>query len=646
VERTAAILDGFELSDADAPIVSDICRKLGGIALAIELAAARLDAFSIPQLSVLLNDRFHILKKGKRTAQPRHQSLAAALDWSYEFLTEVERIVLRRLSVFAGTFTLGSVVAVAGDDITDVVEAVANLVAKSLISADVGGVAVQYRLLETTRAYAMQKLIEMGEFEGYARRHAEHYLEWFKRGEDDWWTLSAPEWLEDYGRRIDDVRNALNWAFSPNGDALIGVALTIASIQSWLVLSLMHECRERIERALASLAAQPTHSEREEMSLLTSLGLAQLYTEGPQAKNDGAWAKALQLAEKLDDIEYQVRALWGGAVWRFYVGEYREALAYAKKCCVVAAERGNATLELIGDDVAGAILFYLGNYTDARHHLDRAVSYHLAAGDSESVGHRASSRITLSNILWIQGFPDQAVCSVQVIVDEARAVSNAILLCNTLAQAACPISLYVGDLTGTERSVAMLLEYSAKHALSTWSAVGRCWKGALLLAQGDRAGLAVLRTALDGLRGARVAVLYTMSLGTLAHGLGAAGQFVEAHQAIDEALERTERNEERWCMAELLRIKGEILRLDGSADADQAAEDCFQQSLDWARRQEALSWELRAATSLAKLWRQNGKRAEANELLSYVYNRFTEGFDTVDLRTARALIDEFHKGQS
>jgi predicted ATPase len=122
VERAAAVLDGFELSDAEAPIVSAICHKLGGIALAIELAAARVDAFGIRQLKLLLDDRFRILNQGKRTAQPRHQSLVAALNWSYEFLPETERVVLRRLSVFAGAFTLDSAIAVAGDADTDVVD--------------------------------------------------------------------------------------------------------------------------------------------------------------------------------------------------------------------------------------------------------------------------------------------------------------------------------------------------------------------------------------------------------------------------------------------------------------------------------------------------------------------------------------------
>jgi predicted ATPase len=166
VERAAACVDGFQLSDADASIVIDICHKLGGMPLAIELAAARVDAFGLGQLAVLLDDRFRILNQGRRTAQPRHRSLDAALDWSYEFLPEAERALLRRLSVFTNAFTLmDAVAALAGGDSTDMMDGIANLVAKSLISADAGGAVVQYRLLDTTRAYAQRKLIESDELQ-------------------------------------------------------------------------------------------------------------------------------------------------------------------------------------------------------------------------------------------------------------------------------------------------------------------------------------------------------------------------------------------------------------------------------------------------------------------------------------------------
>jgi predicted ATPase/DNA-binding winged helix-turn-helix (wHTH) protein len=204
VERAAESLEGFELSDADAPIVAEICRKLEGIALAIELAASRIDAFGVRELSTLLEDRFQLLRQGRRTALTRHRTLAAALDWSYEILPEYERTILRRLSVFAGAFTLESATAViAGSGILgpEAVESLANLVARSLVSADVGGAIAQYRLLNTTRAYALQKLAESGELEAVERRHAEHHRNLFEQTEREWETWPTAEWLAEYGRK-------------------------------------------------------------------------------------------------------------------------------------------------------------------------------------------------------------------------------------------------------------------------------------------------------------------------------------------------------------------------------------------------------------------------------------------------------------
>jgi predicted ATPase len=211
-------------------------------------------------------------------------------------------------------------------------------------------------------------------------------------------------------------------------------------------------------------------------------------------------------------------------------------------------------------------------------------------------------------------------------------------LCAALAHAACPVALHVGDLAAAERLVARLLENSAKHPLTMWNVLGRCLQGALLLARGDVAGLALLRATLDRLREARLHFWYAMFLPTLAQGMSAAEQTAEARTVVDEALDRCERTEGRWCLPELLRIKGELLRLEGSANAIDAAENHFMQALEWARRQEALSWELRAATRLAELWHGRGKTADAHQLLTSVYNRFNEGFETADLKTACALI--------
>ena len=211
---------------------------------------------------------------------------------------------------------------------------------------------------------------------------------------------------------------------------------------------------------------------------------------------------------------------------------------------------------------------------------------------------------------------------------------------DALAQSAVPIAMSIGNLVAAERWVSALLDVSAKNALWVWHARARCLKGMLLVARGDESGLALLESALDWLREANFIYLHTMATAALAQGLGAAGESARARTTIDEAIGQANRNEEYWCMAELLRIKGELLRLDGSANADGTAEDCFHQSLDWARRQDALSWELRAATSLARLWRDQARNKEARELLESIYDRFTEGFATADLRTAKSLIEE------
>jgi predicted ATPase len=231
--------------------------------------------------------------------------------------------------------------------------------------------------------------------------------------------------------------------------------------------------------------------------------------------------------------------------------------------------------------------------------------------------------------------------TVQETIERARASDHAISLCYTLARAACPVALWVGDLAAAECYVSMLLDHSAKLGMAVWQAEGRCFKGMLLFKRGtDGTGLRLLRTALDELRETGSVLRDSAFLCALAEGLAATGQVAEGLAAVDQALERSESCEERWCIAELLRIKGELLLLECAPKAAASAENHFRQALDWARRQGALSWELRAATSLARMWRKQRRSNEARELLAPIFDRFTEGFDTADLKATKALLDE------
>ncbi|HVH82120.1 MAG TPA: hypothetical protein VM782_22170, partial [Stellaceae bacterium] len=186
----------------------------------------------------------------------------------------------------------------------------------------------------------------------------------------------------------------------------------------------------------------------------------------------------------------------------------------------------------------------------------------------------------------------------------------------------------------------MQLDHSARHLLARWNAMGRSYQGVLAIKRGDLVtGLRLVRSGLDEVGAASSSVSRLIAF-LMAEALGAAGQIADGLAAVDEAIEQSERTEERWLIAELLRIKGEFLLLQDAAAAVAAAEDHFRQALELARRQGALSWELRAATSLARLLSDQARSNEAQELLAPVYNRFTEGFATADLEAARVLLDD------
>jgi predicted ATPase len=642
-----------------AALIATICRRLDGIPLAIELAAARGGALGIDEVAARLDDRFRLLTGGRRMALPRHQTLRATLDWSYELLSEPERVILRRLAIFAGVFSLEAASAVvASPELlqSDVIEGLANLVAKSLVAAEVDGRVARYRLLDTTRAYAIEKLGESGERERLARRHAEYYRDFFEQIEAELDARSAVEWLDDYGRQIDNLRAALDWSFSLQGEASIGVTLTAATVPLWMHLSLLDECRSRVARALAAIEVETNADARREMKLHAALGGLLMYTYDAKDAVPGAcaaWTRSFEIAERLDDAEYRLTSLWG--LWFFHVASsgHRMALELAERFSALAAKLADLNYRLVGERMMAISQHYLGDLAGARRRLDRALGEHVTANCTSPVLRfqlrpHVAARVLLAWILWLEGFPDQAIRAAENSVEEARGANHVLSLCYALSQA-CPIALMVGDLATAESYLRMLVEQSARYSLPFWAALGRSNQGVLLIKRGDLdAGLRLLRAGQSELGEGRVAwsTLLIRPAGrsitfctVTGEALARTGQTGDGLILLEAAIDHCERTEERWIFAELLRVKGELLLLQGGSSAAATAEDHFRQALDWARRQGALSWELRAATSLARLLRDQGRPADAMALLQPVYDRFTEGFDTVDLQAAKALID-------
>jgi predicted ATPase len=384
---------------------------------------------------------------------------------------------------------------------------------------------------------------------------------------------------------------------------------------------------------------------RQEMKLHVAQGASLNYTRGETAPETGAaWTKALELAESLDDVEYQLRSLWGLWVFHTASGRHRAALALAQRFHTLATNRSDAGDRLVGERLIGASQHYLGDQPGARRHLERLLA------DYEAVDHRpdmirfqidllVAARVFLARVLWLQGFPDQAMRAAERSIEDARAADHAVSLCFTLALGACPIALLAGDLAAAGLYVGMLLDHSTRHALTHWRALGACHQGALAIKRGDvMTGSRVLRAGFDELGHPRPTLRLVALLSTEA--MGHAGQVLEGFAELNGAIERPEQSEECWLIAELLRIKGELLLLQGTDRAATEAEGHFRQALEWARRQGALSLELRAATSFARLLRNQGRSADAAALLQPVYDRFTEGFTTADLKAANALLDE------
>ena len=645
IARAEALGSDFKRNEENFSAIASICRRLDGIPLAIEFAAAHAVMMGPPEIAALLDDRFKFLTTGRRTALPRHQTLRATLDWSYDLLPETEARVLRHLAVFAGDFLLGAAIVVAGAA-ASVTDHLANLVAKSLVVADVRGQTPHYRLLDTTRAYALEKLRSGGEYREAARRHAEFYRDFFAQAEAESESKPQAEWLAIYGRHIDSVRASLNWAFAPDGDPQIGVALTATAVPLWVQLSLLGECRERAAMALASLGNGTGATARLRMQLSAALGWSLMYGVGRAREAGPAWATTLELADQLDDREYRLRALWGLCIDQFNNGEIRKALEFAHRFVEGAANSTDPIDGVMADRLLATALHYLGDQKSARHHIER-VLVHLAdlTLKPRIVRFRFDLRVSThyfqARILWLQGFADQALRAVERNIEEGRASGHALTFCSVLGQAACPIAFLAGDLDAAERYCAALLDHTERHPIRLWNLWARCFKGIVMVKRGDiAAGLEVLRSELGRAGEARFLPRFLLSHGELAACLGEAGEVAQGLATVDEALGRCEARDERWYVAELLRIKGELLLRETEHRSISAAEQCFGDALELARRQGALFWELRSALSLARLRIGQDRRGDARAVLAPAYEKFAEGFGIADLRHAGAMLEQ------
>jgi predicted ATPase/DNA-binding winged helix-turn-helix (wHTH) protein len=647
VDRAAEHLGGYVLSDADAPFAAEICRKLDGIALAIELAAGRTDTISLYDLASQIDDRFKLLKSGRRTALPRHQTLRATLDWSYDRLVPGERVLLNRLSIFHGSFTFeAATIVCAGGTLESafVSDIVADLVAKSLVVAQFERDEVLYRLLDTTRAYAREKLDDSGEREKIARRHSHYICSMFESAATLWEAQPSEQWAANYTSQIENLRAALNWCFGPNGDPGTGIALTIFAVPLWSQLSMIDESFDWVEKALGASAALPEQQRRRQMQLNAALGGLQMYAISSIKQANNAWKTALGLAVELGDVDYQLRslrALWAEAINQ---GKFDYALTVARRFQNVAIADENALEIVVADRLIACALNYIGEIVQSADIIERMLrNYRTTAARSDLVrfqfNQKLSARIVRDRSLWLLGYPDSALRGLGDNVDEALDLGHTMTICNVLTQCGCPVALLAQDQNASKRYVDLLAQRTAPNALDTWHAYAICYRAEMEIDSGNvEHGLDLLEPAMEELKRSGFGHYRTSFLNTYARAQLLLGQPGIAADAIREALEICEITGGKWNLAELHRWRGEIAVAMATPTALTTVEDAFTQALDIARRQGAFSWEIRASTSLGRWLIGQGRKKDADSLLQDVYSRCKEGFERPDIIALRTLL--------
>jgi predicted ATPase/DNA-binding winged helix-turn-helix (wHTH) protein len=650
VARTKSLGSEFLSHDGNPTTIAAICRHLDGMPLAIEFAAARAAMLGVQDVATGLRDRFALLTVGRRTALRRHQTLRATLDWSYELLPETEQQLLRRLAVFPTGFTVDAVVAVTKDltlGTSSVMEGIASLVSKSLVTLDNSENLSRWRLLETIRAYAFEKLVEAGDANMAARQHAMYFRDLSALSVSGFGSRLPDAELSRRVREIDNVRAALDWSFSSFGDIAIGVDLAAAYAPVWLHLSLIVECRERCERALLSLEPDQSAFARQRMWLQIALGNALFVSLGSPEQTEAVLTRALEFADTSGDLEAQAQALAALSTAYVYHRDYSRAQTTLKRLREVAYEIGDPALAAVADRRLGTRLLTSGRLREARQCLESVLQSPAPPEDHRLefwnyLDARAMARALLARGLCLQGFAEMAHNEAKASLEELQFRDHPLSLCRVLNFGMCRVATMTGDYEAADHAIARSIEVATRLNAPFWQTVGRFLEGKLLVERREFVkALALLSDAFDTCRRTGWRVSYPEFRGAFAQALAGVGRPDEALVAVDEALLSAAESDDgqQWYVPELLRIKGDVLLDQGAGHSAPTAEECFQRGAEMARQQGALFWELRVALSGTELRVRQGRQDEARQILIDVYDRFTEGFNTADMLSAKALLE-------
>ena len=612
VRRVAARAGSVVLTDEEAPFVAEICRRLDGIPLAIELAAGQVAALGLKNTVARLVSRPELLRLSHRTAVPRHRTLKATLDWSYDLLSEAERIVFRRIAPFAGHFTLEGARHVAGElgaDTGEIFDAMAGLVEKSLIATRIDETQAEYRLLDTTRAYALEKLEEHGEFDPISLRHGEYVIQQLESQKEMLSAQSRAEGVAVYSSQLSNVRAALEWSFGSHGNDEIATRLAAASTQLFIELALMTEWQAWAERAIARLEGQHMSSH--------------------------------------EDLARELKLLSGLFLYSSWTTDIYRALDIAARSQKVALKMQDYGDMALAETMLGAANHLAGNHLVAQRHFEASMR-HSASDSRLHAGHYLFHHTTLAlagmaRSLLYRGLFDQSLDYARLAIEEGEKSGSPTTLCRSLILI-LPVYLALEDWQRSDQYVTQLSNLSAAHSLKPLHAIAIGMRGRWLFLQDNvRDGVPLLKRASEELEAQRHEMLNMDFVSDLGAGLAACGLHEEALKLVENALDVQNRGGKFLFASALMRVKGLILASRSHEDYPEA-ETSFLSAIDWAKRQSATLFELNAAMDLAELLLKQGRMREAHEYLTSALDRMPAGILSPPHRRALQTIKRLQSG--
>ncbi|MBA3941938.1 MAG: transcriptional regulator [Sphingopyxis sp.] len=633
-----AAADGYRIDEKDVRAIARICRRLDGCPLAIELVATRLAAKGVTAVERELDEHFLSLRREGVEGPSRHQSLLLTLQWSYALLSEDERRLLRAISIFAGAFDAEAAVRVAADrdfPAVAVMDAIGGLRGKSMLCLDRLSGEFQYRLLDSTRAFAATLRDSHGETAEVAMRHARLQVERLGRAASEQGTMPADAWRASCGGLIDELRKALDWTLFRSADPLLGIKLVAGGLPLWHDRSLGEEARKNCERALAEFDRIGCNDASLNLALVVGLARVTTYVSADGDRAVPLFHKALRLTREMKDpgaecrvlgalVTYELMSGRSGAVFETLEAMREAARATADPAALWEEEQLRAQWDIRVCDFGSALARVEALFEEMR---DDAES----GGPRFQIHQRMNVEVQLAALNWLKGRPREAVRVARLAARDAEDAGHDLTLIHCLAQGIIWTLFQCREYEAARPYIEILRSAIFRGGLAAWIPVANCYDAVISAMTGESPDPERLRAAYADVHDGMVQLRHHARYAMFAEAMLANGQPADAARVIRDVFDASA---DPWGKPEFLRLRAATERACGRHGE---AEATLREALHAARATDSPSWELRAAHDLAMLF-EDRDPGKARRILAPAFARFGDGFETGDLASARALL--------